>query len=959
MCCGVELMTAVFWATDEVCNGEIVRSGLGLVLHFLTRTRLLRTTIMDEKLTATSREEAQSLLLPHDAEKGEAPETARFRPAYARFPWMVITLCLFIIPGLHHWASDHHRDEWDLGLDFDQSSHQWALDAFDGKRMTLKDAEKLFLSVPSPASALNTAKTFASVPHLAGSVTDFLQAETILTIFQNELGIAPPETLPLFEAGSEHSRNATLSMVSGAGAKNAWIDTYFPVMNTPLERHLQIIDEDGGVAWDADVEEEEVKDDPAGEYAKTIGAWHGLSKGGDVKGKLVYVNYGRKEDFDHLAALGVNLTGTIVLARYGGVFRGLKVKGAQEAGAVGCVIYNDLRDDGTVTEENGYKPYPAGPARNPNSVQRGSVQFISKYPGDPATPGYPAYKNATRISRTNVPSIPSLPISWNNAKKLLAEISSNSTDAFTLDGKLSERTVRLNNQVNDGIMPIWNTMAVVPGHVRNEIVIVGCHRDAWVLGAADPTSGTAALVEVVKGFGELLRKGWKPLKTVVFASWDAEEYGLIGSTEWAEDFPDFIADHVVSYLNTDVASSGSQFRVGGSPTLAHLLRGAAQEIPHPTDAGRTLWDARMDRGKLKGPPTAQSIKFEEMGIDWQNEELMMASLQQPENTGVFPLGSGSDFTVFLQRIGVASSGTGFASTHNDPVYHYHSVYDSLRFQELYADPGYVRHTALAKHLGLVALRLVQTPLLPLNTTQYALELFGYLEKVQKIASLQNITVEFSPLHKAIHSVAKASAKLDESKARAVHKLEKAISDLEKHKKKLEEAHKGCATRSWRRTREWIKSVFGVKSTDHQSAKSINLVTVDGATQHSHHHHGGHESHKHNEHHKEHKKPKIPKAIRRVMKAAQVVVAHNKKLSSFEQGFISEEGIKDREWYRNLVVAPGKWTGYGATTFPALSEAIEVEKNATLANHEVERLSNLLVHLADNLHVRKGKHPHRL
>lgn len=169
--------------------------------------------------------------------------------------------------------------------------------------------------------------------------------------------------------------------------------------------------------------------------------------------------------------------------------------------------------------------YPAGPSRNPNSVQRGSVQFLSKYPGDPATPGYPAYKNATRLSRTNVPSIPSLPISWNNAKKLLAEISPNATDAFALSGRLSKRTVRLNNQVNDAVSPIWNAMAVVPGHVRSEIVVVGCHRDAWVMGAADPTSGTAALVEVVKGFGELLRKGWRPLKTVVFASWDAEEVG--------------------------------------------------------------------------------------------------------------------------------------------------------------------------------------------------------------------------------------------------------------------------------------------------------------------------------------------------------------------------------------------------------------------------------------------------
>ncbi|KAG8860116.1 hypothetical protein FRB96_004139 [Tulasnella sp. 330] len=906
---------------------------------------------MDEKHIAGLSEEQKPLLTSYDAEKGDAQQSSP-TAELPRSAWRVRAVIFLILmtpyvifmPSLHGWTFSSNEE---------LKAHQWAPDAFDGKRMTPKDAEKVFLSVPSPESALDTARAFATVPHLAGSVTDLKQAEAMLAIFQNELGIAPPATLPLFESGSDLSRNATLSITSGTATKTAWIDTYFPVMNTPLERHLQIINEDGSVAWGADVEEEEVEGDPAGEHAKTIGAWHGLSKGGDVKGKLVYVNYGRKEDYDELAAKGVDLTGTIALARYGGVFRGLKVKGAQEAGAVGCIIYSDLRDDGTVTAENGYTAYPAGPSRNLNSVQRGSVQFISKYPGDPATPGYPAYKNATRLSRTNIPSIPSLPISWNNAKKLLAEISSDSKEAFTLNGRLSERTIRLNNQVNDAVMPIWNTMAVVPGHVKSEIVVVGCHRDAWVMGAADPTSGTAALVEVVKGFGELLRRGWKPLKTVVFASWDAEEYGLMGSTEWAEDFSDFIADHVVSYLNTDVASSGSRFVVGGSPTLAHLLRGVAQEIPHPTDAGRTLWDARLDHGKLTGPASAQELTFQDMGIDWQNEELRMAELRQPENTGVSPLGSGSDFTVFLQRIGVASSGIGFTSTHNDPVYHYHSVYDSIRFQELYADPGYVRHTAVAKHLGLVALRLVQTPLLPLNTTQYAMELFGYLEKVQKVASLRNITVEFSPLYKAIHQVAKASVKLDKSKARAVHKLEKAIADLKKHQMEREEAHKACATRSWRKTREWIKSVFGVESSPnrrsvHGHPSQKTLEKESGHKYDHHHHHHGHE------HDEEQKKHKIPKVIRRVMKAAEVVISHNKKLSSFEQGFISEEGIKDREWYRNLVVAPGKWTGYGATTFPALSEAIEVERNATLANHEVERLSNMLHHLADNLHVSKGK-----
>lgn len=212
--------------------------------------------------------------------------------------------------------------------------------------------------------------------------------------------------------------------------------------------------------------------------------------------------------------------------------------------------------------------------------------------------------------------------------------------------------MRLNNQVHTDVIPIWNTMAVIPGHVRSEVVIVGCHRDAWVMGAADPISGTATLVEVIKGFGALVRKGWRPLKTIVFASWDAEEYGLIGSTEYGEDFPDFISNHVVAYLNTDVSARGSRFHIGGSPTLAHLLRQTAMDIPHPTDANRTLWDARLDSGKLTGPAKEKVVAFEELGADWQEEERRMREFRKPEHTNVSPLGSGSDYTVFLQRLGV-------------------------------------------------------------------------------------------------------------------------------------------------------------------------------------------------------------------------------------------------------------------------------------------------------------------
>ncbi|KAG8908851.1 hypothetical protein FRB99_003091, partial [Tulasnella sp. 403] len=791
-------------------------------------------------------------------------------------------------------------------------------------------AERAFLSVPTPDGARQTSRDFSNVPHLAGSPADFEQAKAILKIFQENFGVTPTDQLPLFDAGSVSSRQATLSIPTQSSPQ-AWIDTYYPILNTPLERELQVIGNDGKVIWNADVEEVEVEGDEAGKFAKTIGAWHGLSKAGDVMGKLVYVNYGRKEDFEELATKGVDLKGTIAIARYGGIFRGLKVKGAQEAGAIGCLIYSDPRDDGSVTMENGYKPYPDGPARHPDSVQRGSVQFLSMYPGDPSTPGYPSYPNATRSSSLNIPSIPSLPISWNNAKKLLQEISPSFN--FTLDGAMSSTSVRLKNDVDVKVTPIWNTMAVVPGHIPDEVVILGCHRDAWVLGAGDPTSGTTAIVEIAKSVGTLLKKGWKPLRTLVIASWDAEEAsaspGLVGSTEFGEDFEDFIREHVVAYLNVDVATKGSKFSLGGSPSLAHLLIQAATDLPHPTDANRTLLDARNDAGKLTGPAGGSHPKKPKRPLGQYD-------------TGVRPLGSGSDYTVFLQRIGVASSDEGFGGTLTDPVYHYHSVYDSHRWQELYTDPGFHRHVAVAKHLGLVTLRMINTPVIPLNTTQYAYELDDYLAKVRNATVTHSIPVDLVPLERSIRSLQRSSVKLDRSRRRALRKLEKALKHLRPSQELFFHAFEmsRCSKRRWSTLRTWIKRVFGVPTTveapghalyDEVSARA-SIEPYQGAAPDA-------DISKHH------------KALRRAERALSVIRNLNKKLSSFERGFISKEGIKDREWYRNVVVAPGKWTGYGATTFPALTEAIVVEKNATLAQEEVQRLSTLLRKLSKELNLR--------
>lgn len=288
--------------------------------------------------------------------------------------------------------------------------------------------------------------------------------------------ISKPEDEPLFESGSRQSQRAirgTTTVPRRIHRPIAWIDTYYPVLNTGVNRTLEILGTDGSIIWVADLDEDADEADPdAAKYHNEIPTWHGLSKGGDVKGRLVSVKYGRKQDFEELAAAGYDLTGTIALVKYGGVFRGLKIKAAQEAGCIGVIIYSDPKDDGSVTVENGHKPWPHGPARNPTSVQRGSVQFISSYPGDPTTPGYPSYKNATRASPVSIPSIPSIPLSWNNAQRLLKEID---------NAPFSSKTIRLLNEVDDRVIPIYNTMAVIPGVVTEQAIMIGNHRDGMFL----------------------------------------------------------------------------------------------------------------------------------------------------------------------------------------------------------------------------------------------------------------------------------------------------------------------------------------------------------------------------------------------------------------------------------------------------------------------------------------------
>ncbi|KAL5527109.1 hypothetical protein ACEPAG_5900 [Sanghuangporus baumii] len=868
-----------------------------------------------------------------------------------------ITLTLFSVSLS---GGKRHRKDYEPYLSFpEDSGNENRGFTFLNRISNSEKTENLFLSIPSSKSAIHASGKFAGHPHLASSSEDFEDAKAILELFQTQFAISVPKEEPIFPAGTSESRRATLD-IPRVKEPQAWIDIYYPIMNTPLDRSLDILDADDSVSWSADLEEDgDPLDHDAAKYRTAVPTFHGFSKDGEVEGELIFADYGRKEDYDALEAAGTNLTGKIVITRYGGIFRGLKVKGAQERGAVGILIYSDPRDDGAVTVENGYKPYPIGPARNPTSVQRGSVQFISIYPGDPTTPGYPAYENSTRSEVSNRPSIPSLPISWQNAERLLEEIGIPSENRL-ITGKSSARKVKLVNHVDEKVMPIWNTMTVIPGHIKDEVVLVGNHRDAWVLGAADPTSGTVSLHEMIRGFGTLLRAGWKPLRTIVIASWDAEEYGLVGSTEWGEDFADWIKDHVVAYLNTDVSSSGSQFNVAASPSLASLIEKTAKDLPHPTEKDKTLWDALGDQGPFEGP----------LDSTFEAEYEASQTAKVVSTSKVDTLGSGSDFTVFLQRIGIASSDQGFAGTPYDAPYHYHSIYDSQRWQLKFADPGFHRHVAVAKNLGLLALRIANAITLPLNTTQYSLELDDYLDAVEKIASSQQSTsVDFSSLRTSIKNLQNASLALDVEKTEAEKELRKLLEEMRKNSANNieDEPSRNRFTDGFM---HFMAKMLGLSPLPRQTRKSneasfkrtfdawLEHVSRETASADQERWRPDRRGHRHARSHSHPLPPPdhiadqvlgditLPRFIEAVKRVRRV----NKKLSSFESGFISEGGIKDREWYRHLGVAPGKWLGYGATTLPALTEAFTIEQNTTLAQYEADRLQKLIDKLASDISV---------
>lgn len=547
-------------------------------------------------------------------------------------------------------------------------------------------AEKVFLDTPTPDRARRWLAQLTEDPHVAGTPAEKKVADFVLARFK-EFGL--DAEMVRYDVFLNHPREVSLALTS------------------PVREELKLRED----AYDVD------KDSST---AGMFPAFHGYGASGKAAGEVVYVNYGAPADFERLRGMGISVEGKIVLVRYGGAFRGLKVKESQDRGAVGVVIYSDPADDGYMRGD----VYPDGPMRPASAIQRGSVLFLSHVPGDPSTPGWPSTAGAKRLTRkemTNVPRIPSIPISYGEAEKILRRLAGPRVPdewqgglPFSYHIGPGSAAVEMHVDMDEGLKPIYNVIARIKGSVEPEkLVILGNHRDAWTHGAVDPNSGTAAQLEMARGLAAALESGWTPKRTIILASWDAEEYGLVGSTEWAEEHAADLQKNAVAYLNCDAAVTGPNLTMSGVPSLSAFAQQAAREIPDPKRGGSIAagWESRQRSAWAQQTPVDLSAKD---------------AVFSPR---LAPLGSGSDYTVFLDHLGIPSLDFSFSG----PYGTYHSVYDNFRWMEKYGDPAFLYHAAAAKLWGLMAMRLASADVVPLRFSSYARDLQVDLDALRRDA----------------------------------------------------------------------------------------------------------------------------------------------------------------------------------------------------------------------------------
>ncbi len=530
---------------------------------------------------------------------------------------------------------------------------------------------------------------------------------------------------------------------------NAWIEEHEALMPFPTERLVELI---GPETYRAKLEEPAIAGDPDSAEANSLPTFNAYSADGDVTAELVYVNYGIPEDYEQLAKLGIDVKGKIVIARYGRSWRGIKPKLAWEHGAVGCLIYSDPRDDGYFQGE----VYPEGPWRPEQGVQRGSVMDMPIHPGDPLTPGWGSEKGAKRLERSEsktILKIPVLPISYGDALPLLRNLEGpvapeawRGALPITYHVGPGPARVHLKLQFDWQVRPLYNVMARIDGaEFPDEWIIHGNHHDAWGNGASDPTSGNVQLMETARGFSELLKTGWKPKRTLIFASWDGEEWGLLGSTEWAEKHREELAQKAVAYINSDSTGKG-WIGMGGSHSLQTFINEVARDVPDPRGTGTSVLEAARNRK-----------------IEQARTEADKAAVRRRDTLPIEALGSGSDYTVFIDHLAIASLNLGFGGDGGGGIYH--SNYDTFNWYTKFSDGEFTHGAALSQVIGTALLRLANSDVLPFEFTGTAETLTTYVNEIEKLANEAKQKMDFKPLRASLDSLRKAADAYEKQLAR--------------------------------------------------------------------------------------------------------------------------------------------------------------------------------------------------
>ena len=681
--------------------------------------------------------------------------------------------------------------------------------------------ERAFRAIPDPSVARDSMRRLSEAPHHLGSDQGAKNAEWLLERFRS-------------------------------WGLDARIETFEVLFPTPKERVLEMV---APTPFRAALAETPLPDDPtSSQTAQQLPTFNAFSIDGEATAPLVYVNYGNPDDYETLERLGVDVRGRIVIARYGGGWRGIKPKVAAEHGALACIIYSDPRDDGYFQGET----YPKGPFRPEQGVQRGSVADMPMYSGDPLTPGVGATAGAKRLARTEaktITKIPVLPISYADAKPLLAALEGPVAPeawrgALPVTYRLGPgpATVHVKLAFDWNMVPARDVVARIPGSVwPDEWVIRGNHHDAWVNGAEDPISGLVGMLEEARALGTLAQKGWRPKRTIVFCAWDGEEEGLFGSTEWVETHAPELSAKAVAYINSDGNGRGF-LSAGGSAALEPVVAGAAADVEDPERKISVLSRARAKRiADAEKPEDRQEVR-ERAGLRLE------------------ALGSGSDFTPFLQHLGVASLNVGFGGEDQGGIYH--SIYDDFTWYTRFADGDFVYARALAQTAGTMTLRLANADVLPLDFTAAAEAIAKYVKEVQTLADTRRKETE------------EKSRQIEENLAWEVADPRKPYVAP-----RAEPAVPHFDFSPLQNASDALTAAAGAYARAYERALAAGT-------------------------------PRPSK---------EALARWNTALRQFESALTAPEGLPERPWYRNFVYAPGAYTGYSVKTLPAVREAIEQKK----------------------------------